>query len=218
MILNYEELIESIAQELDRDDLKPTIAEWIQLAEISLSRYLDLIEGEVLFKGTLVIDQAYIQLPAGFKKAIHIELQNSPLRVLNVVSPDKRSDVLINDVTGRPRTITYIGRKGYLAPVPKTTEAYDLFYYGQPAPLSVENNTSELLEMGADVLKYAALMYSSPFLGQDERLPTWQQMFTEGRATLKREYWDAHAGGGILVIRPDFAPGDSHEQQSTVQT
>lgn len=214
MISNYNELVTSIAKELEREDLLYMVPEWIQLAEASLGRFIKLIDGEQVTTGATVIDEATITFPIGFKRAEHIELQDDPLRVLNIVSWDKRSDVLINDLSGRPRTITYLGRVGYLAPVPKNVEAYTLFYYGKPPPLGEDQPSNDLLEMGPDVLKYEALKYSAPWLMDDERLLTWEALLTPARTLLKKEYWDSHAGGGILRVRPDFAPGDSHDQSS----
>ena len=101
-------------------------------------------------------------------------------------------------------------REGYLTAL--VADTYHLFYYGKPRPLSEENPTNDLLDMGPDVLKYQALMYSAPYLGDDERLSTWAALYVSGAKSLKREYWDAHFAGGITRIRPDFAPGDTHDQ------
>lgn len=211
MIRNYQELVHSIAKELDRDDLSDQIPEWIQMAELSLGRYIGLADGEQEATGATVIDEAKIAFPEGFKRLIHLELQGSPLRVLNVVSWDKRSDVLENDRTGRPRVISYRGRVGYVAPAPSAVESYMIIYYGRAPYLGPKNETNDLLEMGADVLKYEALKYSAPYLDEDQRLILWESILTPSRKLLKNEYWESKVGGGILVVRPDFAPNDTHD-------
>jgi hypothetical protein len=210
MINTYAELVASIADELSRDDLTYKVPEWIQLAELSLARYIKLKDGEYLTTSATVADQAWVQMPVGFKEARHVELQTDPLRILSLVSMNKRSDVLQNDTSGVPRAYSWVGRKLYLAPVPTTVISFLLYYYGLPAPLSEQNPFNDLLEMGADILKYQALYYSAPFLGEDERIGTWKDLYTEGRETLKREYARGKMGGGIMRIRPDFAPRDAH--------
>ena len=211
MIRNYNELVQSIANEIVRSDLHAQIPEWIQLAEYSLNRFMNVDDAEQFTTGVFVVDQDYIDMPMGFKRALHIEIQTSPLRVPSIVSLDKRSDVLENDLSGLPRTISWVGRRAYLAPVPKTAETYHLFYVGLPIPLSQENQTNDLLEIGADVLKYSALMYSAPFLGEDERLGTWRAIIDRDKIDLKKEYWNTQASGGVLRIRPDFAPYDGRQ-------
>lgn len=208
MIYNYNELIESMADELVRSDLRAKIPEWIQLAELSINRFMGVADSEQFTTDAFVANQAYIDGPLGFKRAIHIEVQTNPLRVLSIVSWDKRSDVLENDLSGKPRTITWLGRRGYIAPVPVDPDTYQLFYYGLPPRLSEENPTNDLLEMGADILKYQALMYSAPYLGDDERLGTWQAIIDRDKTLLKKEYWNTKASGGILRIRTDVAAYD----------
>ena len=74
---------EDIADELARDDLEYKIPQWIQLAEASLARFLDMKDGEQFTTGVFVPDQAYIDFPVGFKSAIHIEIQLNQLRILS---------------------------------------------------------------------------------------------------------------------------------------
>lgn len=210
MIDTYQALVDSVAKELSRNDLKSDIPEWIQLAELFLARYIKMKDGEQELTTATVADQAYIQMPKGFKVARHIEIQTDPLRILSLVSMDKRSDVLQNDTSGTPRAYSWVGRRIYLAPVPTTIETVLIYYYGLPTPLSETNPTNDLLEMGADVLKYQTLTYSATFLGEDERIASWEKLAALGARTLKKEYWNANFGGGVTRIRPDFAPRDSH--------
>jgi len=214
MINNYSELVDSIAEELARDDLASNIPEWIQLAESALSKFIRLLDGEQITTGNFTPAQDYIDLPAGFKEPIHFEWQYSSahIRVPEIVSWDKLTDVKNNDTTGKPRAICYLNRRCYMAPTPTSADAYTLVYYGKPVPLSEDNPTNDLLEMGPEVLKYMALIYSAPFLGDDERLMTWNALVAEGRVLLKKEYWSSKADGGRLRVRPDNIARDSHWQ------
>ena len=209
MISNYAALVESISDELSRNDLYSKIPEWISMAELSLGRFVGLLDGEQVATGTLTAGATTFALPAGCKKVIHIELGAAPdLKILETVSWATFSAVKNNDTSGTPRAAAYIGRTAHLAPAVGEDTAYTLYYYGKPTPLSDENPTNDLLEMGADVLKYSALVFSAPYLGEDERISTWSALVAEGKATLKKEYWNAKAQSGVLRIRPDIVGGD----------
>lgn len=207
---NYTELVDSIGRELSRRDLTNRIPDWIFQAEIYIARKMKLSDSEQYTTGTLVVDQPYIDMPSGFKKPIHIELQSQPLRILNVVSMVQRTVVLQNSTETIPVAVAYVGKRAYLAPTPTLPTPYHLFYNGLPAPLGEENSSNDLLEMGPDVLKYAALYYSAPALGADERLAMWKSIRDDGLRDLKLEYWDIKLGAGPARVRPDFGPNDGH--------
>lgn len=211
MIRNYNELVDSIADELVRSDLRHKIPEWINMAELSLARYIKMTDGEVTTTGTFTAGQNTFSLPDRCKEPIHFLIGTAPNhRVLEIVSWPALTAVLNNDTSGQPKAVAFIGKTGYLAPAASGNESYTLIYYGLPAYLSEENPTNELLEMGADVLKYHALAYSAPYLGEDERLNTWVAYYTRGQENLKREYWRGRTGGGVLRMRNDVVGGDAH--------
>lgn len=206
---SYNDLVAEIAEELDRDDLSSTIPKWVARAETYLSKKVRLVDGEQTVTDNFVPSQDYIDLPAGFKRPIQFEIPvNSLVRQVNIVSWDKWSDVRSN-ISGNtyPLAAAYLGRRMYLAPTPKTANEYRLIYYGKPAPLATAG-TNDLLEMGGDALYYTALVYSAPFLADDERLPVWINLRDDAVRDLKREYFNSHIDGGVDRIRPDFAPAD----------
>lgn len=211
MIESYDDLVSEIANTLSRNDLLDQVPSWVQTAEQYIIREARVPDGEYFTTGTFVVDQAYIDMPRGFKRPRHIEVQGSPLRILEHVDMTKRSDVLENDSGGTiPRSISYLGRRAWLAPVPKSAETYHLFYYGKPPPLGPDNPTSELLEHGVDALMYQALTYSAPFLGEDERIVSWQALAAAAVQSVKKDFWDGALGAGVIRQRPDFAPADQH--------
>jgi hypothetical protein len=210
MASDYNDLLEEITNEIVRPDLHTKAKQWVANAEKYLARELQLSDAEQLVSGSTVSGQAYIELPPGFKRPIHFEFQTSPLRVLNQVSWTKYSDVKENDVSGTPRTVTYHGNRAYIAPTPGSAIAYDLYYYGTPPPLSETNATNDLMNMGADVLFYKSLTYSAPYIGDDERIGTWNAFVADAIPGLKKEYWESQNGGGVMRIRPDVIPRDSH--------
>lgn len=210
-IRNYTELCDAVASEISRRDLKSSITNWVHMAEIFAYRYLKTADEEQYTTGNFIASQAYIQMPQGFKRPLHIEIQTATLRKLKVVTWDRRTDVLENDTSAYPRVITFLGRRGYLAPVPTTTDQYHLFYVGQPTPLSEENPVNDLLELGPDALLYGALMYAGSYLANAEQFQIWKAIRDEALSNLKREYADATLLGSGTRIRTDWAPGDGHK-------
>jgi len=191
--------------------LQAKIPEWIQQAELALGRFIRLVDGEQTITGTFPAGVSTFTLPAGLKQLIHIQIGIPPdIKNLEIVSFPGLNTVMNNDVGSNPRAVAFVGRVAHLAPAPGTNVNYTMIYYGKPAPLSWENPTNDLMQMGADVLKYQALIYSAPYLGEDERVNTWNTIVSGDRVTLKKEYWNTHVGGGPLRIRNDVVGGDSH--------
>jgi hypothetical protein len=54
----------------------------------------------------------------------------------------------------------------------------ELVYYQEIPALSDSQTTNWLLTDAPDAYVYGALTQAAPFLGEDERLPTWAQLYT----------------------------------------
>lgn len=209
----YTNLLAAIADELSRGDLTSKIPDWVTMAQSYIARETDgLLEGEQFTTDNLVASQAYLDMPTGFRRLIHMEIQGQPLRILNQVSLDKRSDVLENSRDGRPVCFAMIGKRAYFAPVPTGTDEIHIFYHGYPPVLATgTNEANELLADAPDALFYSSLMYSAPYLGDDERVMTWKTLRDEAIATLSLQQWQAGAGGGPMAMRPDRLARDTHK-------
>lgn len=212
MIENYSELVESIVNELGRSDVSEQVPEWIRMAEVSIAREIQLSDGDQAVSGTTPAANPQIVMPVGAKRPIHIQFGTAPnAKTLSIVSFQQLTAVANNAAGEDPMAVAFVGRNGYLAPLAAVGTAYTLIYYGLPAPLSETNPTNDLLVMAPDLMKYQSLLFSAPFLGDDERLPVWGAFVTAGITTLRREYWNARASGAVLRSRVDVgAGGDGH--------
>ena len=213
-IENYTELVQAIEDQMARNDIIDRIPRWIQLTELDIIRDCRIADSDQVITGTLSTTDPFINLPAGIIAPRHIEIQSTPLRTVTIVSLKKRSDVLENDVGNLPRVMTQVGNQLYFAPAPKTAEAYQLFYYGKPPPLSPSNPTNLLLDIGADLLFYGALKEGASWAGDLERKLEFMGEYVAKKESVKRAYFRQRTGGGVLRVRPDFAPGDVHDQGS----
>ena len=67
-----------------------------------------------------------------------------------------------------------------LAPQPTGATTVNMTYYKIPQPMSDTNPTNEYLDVCPDLVLYASLAESAPFLMDDPRLATWDGLYKTG--------------------------------------
>lgn len=66
-----------------------------------------------------------------------------------------------------------------IVPTPPANYPWEVNYYELPALLDSSNQTNWLTNFAPNLLLYRALLEATPFLKDDERIPTWQAMYQE---------------------------------------
>jgi hypothetical protein len=74
-----------------------------------------------------------------------------------------------------------------IAPTPDANYPVEILYYELPPLLDETTQTNWLTEFAPQLLLYAALLEATPFLKNDERIPTWQNMYDRAAAMLNGE-------------------------------
>jgi hypothetical protein len=74
-----------------------------------------------------------------------------------------------------------------IAPTPDVSYPFEILYYEQPQFLDDENQTNWLTEYAPQLLLYATLLETTPFLKNDERIQVWQSMYDRAAAMLNGE-------------------------------
>lgn len=74
-----------------------------------------------------------------------------------------------------------------LAPTPDAAYPAEIVYYEEPALLDATNTTNWITQYAPNLLLYSALLECAPFLKNDERIATWQQMYDRTAAALNGE-------------------------------
>lgn len=74
-----------------------------------------------------------------------------------------------------------------IAPTPVITQPWQINYYQLPPLLSDTNQTNWLTEYAPNMLLYRALLEATPFLKNDDRIPTWQAMYQEQLSTVNQQ-------------------------------
>jgi hypothetical protein len=74
-----------------------------------------------------------------------------------------------------------------ITPTPNAASTLEVMYYEQPRFLGDDFQTNWLTEYAPDLLLYATLLEATPFLKNDERIGTWQQMYDRSAQALNGE-------------------------------
>lgn len=74
-----------------------------------------------------------------------------------------------------------------IVPTPVVTLPWQIIYYEQPPYLDDTNQTNWLTDYAPNALLYRALLEATPFLKNDERIPTWKTFYDEAIASLDAE-------------------------------
>lgn len=91
-------------------------------------------------------------------------------------------------VTGAPRFYAdYDYEHFFIAPTPDATYDFELAYYERPEPLSDTNQTNWTTRYYPQLLLYACLLETAPFLKNDQRIAGWQALYDRAKQGLEQE-------------------------------
>ena len=182
---SYDNLKTNIADYLARSDLTEKIPMFVSLAEKRLNR--DLRLRQTLQQSTYSLSSGYqVPTPTDFleMKDIHLE-GNPPINLdFRTVNQFYRSSNVSGN--GSPTIYTLVSDNFVLAPRPTGASTVNMTYYKIPRVLSDTNPSNEYLEVCPDLLLYASLVESAPFLMNDERLATWESLYTRGLTSITK--------------------------------
>ena len=188
---SYDNLKQNISDYLARQDLTAQIPMFISLAETRLNR--DLRLRQTLQQSTYSMDSGFtVPTPQDFLELQDIHLVANPIVPLTfqTVSQFYRRNGGTN-TQGQPVNYTLVADNFILAPQPTGASEISMTYYKIPAPMSDTNPTNEYLDVCPDLVLYAALAESAPFLMDDPRLATWQALYAEGLASITKSNQDS---------------------------
>jgi len=183
---SYANLKTNIASYLARTDLTEQIPMFISLAEKRLNR--DLRLRQTFQQSTYSMDSGFtVPTPADFLEMQDLHLDANPIIPLTfqTVSQFYRRNGGSNQ-QGVPVNYTLVADNFVLAPQPTGATTVNMTYYKIPAPMSDTVPSNEYLEVCPDLLLYASLAESAPFLMDDPRLATWDGMYQTGLASITK--------------------------------
>lgn len=175
-ITTYAELKSAIGDWLNRDDLDAVIPNFISLAEAQFNRTIR--HRKMVTRSDATVDTPYFAVPADWLENIRFQLNTDPITPLLYVTPEQAAEERLKySVANQPLMFTMVGQQFQVIPPPNTSYSAELLYYAKIPALSDSNTTNWLLSESPDIYLYGALVQSSPYLKEDERVGTWAGLY-----------------------------------------
>lgn len=198
--MTFDTLKGDVLRYLERSDsatLDPTFAEQlprlINLAERRIARELK-VQGFInVVTGALISGQSVIPKPDRWRDTISINIgtgtNNDTRKTLLTRSYEyMRSYWPDNAATGEPVFYADYNYNNWLvAPSADAAYPFEVLYYELPPLLDEAVQTNWLTENAPQLILYGTLLEATPFLKNDDRIPTWQAMYDRAAAMLNGE-------------------------------
>ena len=197
----YAELQIAVANWLDREDLTDRIPEFITLAEARMNRLLRLRLMENKYTASTVAAQRNYALPTGYVQMRNFQVNVTPVRALQYVTPEVYDRIWGGSSSGTPEVYTIIANEIQLGPKPDSIMTMEMLFYKRVTALSGSNTTEQMLTENPDIYLYGALMEAEPFIMNDERVGLWAQGFSQAvQALQEQDNKDRHSGSALRVM------------------
>jgi len=193
----------AVADFLNRDDLTSAIENFIALSESQINRDIRHWKMETRASGQQDATDEYSQIPADWVETIRFHVTDNGTSPLELISRAAMSDKRAsnNDAVGTPTHYTHADGQFQFYPTPSSTVNTELLYYAKTTALSSSNSDNWLLLEAPDVYLYGALLHSAPYLGEDERIAVWAQMYSASVARLNEVSENARFSGSGLKLK-----------------
>jgi hypothetical protein len=183
-ITTYAELKTSIADFLNRDDLTSTIPTFISLGEAQIAR--DVRHWKQEKRVTTSVDERYENLPNDWLELKFVSLTTGAM--LETVSPSNMADMRArSDTPGTPKYVRMTADQLEFYPTPSAATDISMLYYARVPSLTDAAPTNWVLSDAPDILLYASLMHSAPYLAEDARVQIWGSLYQSGVEKLNIE-------------------------------
>lgn len=191
-VMTYDSLVEDISSYLERTDTATLekIPQFIMLAEQVIAAELKFLGNLTVATSNMVTGEPVIDKPARWRKTVS----------MNIIVAGRRQPVLLRKYEYLreywPEAAQEEVPKFYcdydythwlVAPTPDDDYAYEVLYYERTQPLDSSNQTNWFTQYAPQALLYGSLLQAMPFLKNDERIPMWQQQYTQIMSVLKDE-------------------------------
>ncbi|MFM0554812.1 hypothetical protein P0D69_28150 [Paraburkholderia sediminicola] len=178
---SYDDFQNVVATYLQRANLTAQIPLFIQMAETRLGNIIKTLPQQVALPYSLVPGQGtqIVSLPSDFGALIRATYNNVPLAYISPETMD------LSRTCDNTYQFTIIGTNLFLQTYVDGSSTLTLYYYQALQGLSDNNESNWLLEDYPNLYLYATLLEASPYMMDDDRVGTWQQMLGEAITEVK---------------------------------
>jgi hypothetical protein len=180
---NYNSFVTTVESYLARTDLTTVIPDFIQMAQIRMSR--DLRTEAMLKVATTSPSDNKVAFPTDFLELREMHFEGNPPILLEYQSPDLFFRNGQTSLSGRSHYFTMLGTEFQFAPSQNSSYTIQILYYAQPTFISSTTATNLYLTYYPDALLYATLAEAEPYLMNDPRTATWSALYDRAIANIK---------------------------------
>ncbi len=203
-IATYTDLVSAITEWLAEDGnttLVARVPDFITLAEAKFNRTL--LHPKMEKRATTTVDTSstdpeFITLPSDFQSMRRVRLSGVTGKPrLDFMSQTQIDDYRysIDNTPDQPIYFSVMGSELELAPTPNEDYALEMVYRANIPALTASNTTNWLLTLAPDLYLYGALLESTPYQKNDERIAVWgsamQAVLDQLNAHGERQGFDA---------------------------
>lgn len=185
-ITSYSELQTAVASWINRSDLTASVPDFIMLGERRIYRDLRIRTMETAFSSAIAA--GVVALPSDYVELKFAYIDGSPVRRL------ERRDVGFiyekyptRSSVGTPSFIAREGSNFIFGPYPDSTYTVKGIYYARLPSLSVSNTSNWFIVNAPDVLLWATLAETEPFIKNDERTALWEAKYQAAKQSVENE-------------------------------
>jgi len=183
-LTNYTTFTATVESYLARNDLTSVIPDFVQMAQLRLSR--DLRTERMLKVATTSPTDNKVAFPSDFLELREMHLQGNPPILLEFQTPDLFFRNGQTTLSGRSHYFTMLGTEFQFAPSQDTSYTVQILYYAQPTFISSTTASNLFLAYYPDALLYATLAEAEPYLYNDPRIQTWSALYDRAIANIKK--------------------------------
>jgi hypothetical protein len=180
---NYNSFVTTVENYLARTDLTSVIPDFVQMAQLRMSR--DLRTEAMLKVATTTPTDNKVAFPTDFLELREMHFQGNPPILLEFQSPDLFFRNGQTSLSGRSHYFTMLGTEFQFAPSQDSSYTIQILYYAQPTFISTTTSSNLYLAYYPDALLYATLAEAEPYLMNDPRVQTWSALYDRAIANIK---------------------------------
>jgi len=189
----YDNLTTTIYQYLERNDTAVVnqVPVAISLCEYEIAQQIKTLGQLNVAESTLTVGNPVIPKPARWRKTVSMKYTDASGNKQPIFL--RKYEYLTSYWTNSSNTAPpiyyadYDYDHWYIAPTPDQSYAFEVLFYERILPLSSTNQTNWLTQNAPNALLFGTLLQMTPFLKNDARIPTWQQMYQNALNMLKSE-------------------------------
>lgn len=194
-VLTYTSLLTDIQVYTDRDDTPfiTQIPRFVMLAENRIAKEVKQLGFKRFVTDNMQVGVSIIAKPARWRETVSFNIgtgttYNARTPLYERTYEWCRAYCPDPTVTSQPKYYgDYDSTHFIIAGTPNYTYPFELVYFERPEPLSIAHQTSWTTENAPELLLFACLLETSPFLKSDERTQMWQALYDRAAQNVTHE-------------------------------